>query len=196
MKTAREALTWLGWPGCLSLVLLCGVAWAEWSLLPAWHADAEQSVDQAVMLRRRLHRMTEPAAPTLPVSGAAVLAVPAEPEAAWALLWQALPTEDQRATLQSQVLQAAARHGLQIETVQYRGERVPLSDTGGRLWRQRMAMPVRGPYAAVRRWLADIQKMPSAAVDELGLERQDPSSDEVQAQVGVSLWWRQVEPAR
>ncbi|MFN3885399.1 MAG: hypothetical protein ACK4MG_00435 [Aquabacterium sp.] len=191
MSKVLDGVAWLGLPGCLGLLLLGGVAWAEWHLLPAWHGEAEQAAEQTVALRRKLHVLTEPTVAAASASAASGVAPPSEPEAAWSLLWQALPTEAQRAALQNQVLQAATRQGLEIDAVQYRGERVPLSSDGDGLWRQRMVMPVQGPYPAVRRWLTEIERLPSAGVDALSLERKDPGTDEVQAQVSVSLWWRQ-----
>ena len=59
MSKVLDGVAWLGLPGCLGLLLLGGVAWAEWHLLPAWHGEAEQAAEQTVALRRKLHVLCE-----------------------------------------------------------------------------------------------------------------------------------------
>jgi hypothetical protein len=54
-----------------------------------------------------------------------------------------------------------------------------------------MVMPVQAPYPALRSWLDRLQREPALTVDVLDIQRNDVQSDQVQAQVGISLWWRQ-----
>lgn len=187
MKVLRDAWALLGLPGAAGIVFIGGALWAQSTLMPAQQAEVDQAASDNRALRHRLQTVS--ASRTTVGAETSGPKAPAAPEAAWALLWQSLPVQADRVALQDGVLQCAAREGLQIDSLQYRGERVPITGAEG-LWRQRMAMPIQGPYSAVRRWVACLQPMPSVGIDALTLERRDPASDMVQAQVSVSLWWR------
>ena len=64
---------------------------------------------------------------------------------------------------------------------------------GAVLWRQRMVMPVSGTYPAMKAWMAQLIQEPALSIDELSLQRSDAASDQLQARVAVSLWWRKPE---
>jgi len=74
-----------------------------------------------------------------------------------------------------------------------RGELAPWVDKAQPqgLWRQRMVMPVQTSYPALRTWVAALLRQPALSIDALDIQRADPMSDQVKAQVTVSLWWRQ-----
>lgn len=186
MKGLRDAWALLGLPGAAGILIIGAALWTQTTLMPEWQAGLDLAASDTRALRHRLRTLSASPA-SAPSSGPEA---PAAPEAAWAVLWQALPAQTDRVALQEGVLQCATREGLQIDSLQYRGERVPIAGREG-LWRQRMVMPLQGSYGAVRRWIACLQPMPAVGIDALMLERRDPASDLVQAQASVSLWWRQ-----
>jgi hypothetical protein len=180
----------LGLAGGLGLLMLGVAGW----LLSTWLPGQRQAVDELGSQARRarhalLAQASDPAA-----SQAQVIS---SPEQAWQTLWQGLPSAEQRVPLQTAVLRAAQDHGLTISSVQYRGARVPWSaQAGAVLWRQRMVMPVEGPYPAVRAWLASMLTEPALSLDELDVQRTDVMGEQVKARVAVSLWWRKPEGGR
>lgn len=152
-------------------------------------------------------------------SASVVPTVPHDQQAAWAQLWSTLPDASRRAALQQAVFDAAAQSGVPLGGVQMRGDWVswvpqglpvravsaarsassaqPDASEGNApqgqqgLWRLRLVMPVQAPYPAIRTWLARLLREPALTVDALDIQRGDALSDQVKAQVSVSLWWRQ-----
>lgn len=183
----------LGWPGLMGAGLLLACAWFIQLELPKRREAVAQAESDVRRLRHgliaRARADSEPAtAPRLD-----------EPQA-WARLWSALPDESQRLALQARVLDSAAEVGVPVQSVQWQGEAVKwiapagavdASSSAPGLWRQRMAMPVQAPYPALRTWLDRLQREPALTIDALDIQRNDVQSDQVQAQVSLSLWWRQ-----
>jgi Tfp pilus assembly protein PilO len=59
----------------------------------------------------------------------------------------------------------------------------------GRLLRYELALPIRGDYAGIRRFLAGVlNSMPFVALDALAVTRRDPSSDVVEAQLTLTFF--------
>ncbi|MEY4765317.1 MAG: hypothetical protein RI907_1990 [Pseudomonadota bacterium] len=177
----------VGWAG---LALLCASAWGQWHKVPQRLQDAASLASQARGLRHALQadaRLFEQA-PSAAIE---------QPEPAWRALWAALPQAESRPALQAAVLQAARSRGLQMPTVQYQGQLQAWASQGGTsLWRERMVMPVQGPYVAVQAWVEDMLREPALSVDALSIQRDSVQSGTVSAQVSVSLWWRQPSEAR
>lgn len=183
-----HALQRLGLAGFMGLALLGGAAWCHWTWLPAQRAEVDQMASQA---RRTRHGLL--AASTQPPSEQDAMrqAAVGSPDQAWQLLWQSLPTSDQRVALQAQVLNKARAQDLNISAVQYQGSKQAWAAQGQEvLWRQRMVMPVDGRHAAVQAWLAELLKEPALSIDSVEVQRGDVMSDQVKARVSVSLWWR------
>ncbi len=189
---APRWLRQLGWPGVIGAALLFACAWFTQLELPRRHealAQAESDV------RRLRHGLIARATPGSAVASEADRLN--EPSKAWASLWSSLSDEGQRMARQARVLDSAAQVGVPLQSVQWQGEAVKWlapagadSTTSG-LWRQRMTMPVQAPYPALRTWLDRLQREPGLTVDAIDIQRSDVQSDQVRAQVSLSLWWRQ-----
>lgn len=188
--------TWLrqlGWPGLMGAGLLLACAWFIQLELPKRREAVAQAESDVRRLRHGL--IARSSADSEPAKSPRL----DEPQA-WARLWSALPDESQRLALQARVLDSAAEVGVPLQSVQWQGEAVKwiapagavdASSSAPGLWRQRMAMPVQVPYPALRTWLDRLQREPALTIDALDIQRNDVQSDQVQAQVSLSLWWRQ-----
>lgn len=185
----------LGWPGLVGIAALAGVLWVERAWLPQQQAQVQQTASDARRLRHELQARADAVqAAASEASGKAQALDPkAGPRAVWAVLWDGLPDASERLTLQSGVLSAAQDAGIALGSVQMRGELSPWLDKNHAqgLWRQRMVMPVQTTYPALRTWLSALLRQPALSIDALDIQRADPMSDQVKAQVTVSLWWRQ-----
>jgi hypothetical protein len=185
----------LGWPGLAGAVLIGGAMWVERDWVPRQAAQAESLASDARRLRHELQAKAEQQAQQAQEAKTGKVQAPSlkSPKEAWSTLWLALPDANSRIALQKDVLLSAKSLGLNVSTVQYRGQMEPwMGKTQPQgLWRQRMTMPVEGSYAALRTWVDRMLKQPALSVDALDIQRPDVMSDKVKAQVAVSLWWRQ-----
>lgn len=193
-----SGLLWLkrlGWPGLVGVACLLGVVWLERAWLPQQREQVQHTESDARRLRHELQARADAAqAAASAASSAQVHLDPkAGPRAVWAVLWDGLPDASERLALQRGVLKTAADAGIVLGSVQMRGELAPWLDKAQAqgLWRQRMVMPVQTSYPALRTWLAAMLRQPALSIDALDIQRADPMSDQVKAQVTVSLWWRQ-----
>jgi hypothetical protein len=76
--------------------------------------------------------------------------------------------------------------GLELQRAEYR-----LEAKGPGLAAYRVSLPVRGPYAALRRFLGRVLKeMPVASIDRLRFERGAPAEPQLDAQIQLTLYFR------
>ena len=182
----------LGWPGLVGAALLLACAWFTQLELPRRQEALAQAESDVRRLRHGLIARATPGSETS--TEADRLNAPSQ---AWASLWSSLPDEGQRMARQARVLDSAAQVGVPLQSVQWQGEAVKWLAPAGAdtatsgLWRQRMTMPVQAPYPALRTWLDRLQREPGLTVDAIDIQRNDVQSDQVRAQVSLSLWWRQ-----
>lgn len=180
--------TWLrqlGWPGVLGAGLLLGCAGFIELALPQRREAVAQTESEVRRLRHGLVARADAG------STAASTPAQADPAQSWAQLWFGLPDEGQRLAMQARVLDSAQQVGVPLQAVQWQGETVKWIGPVHGLWRQRMVMPVQATYPALRTWLDRLQREPALTVDALDIQRNDLQSDQVSAQVSLSLWWRQ-----
>jgi hypothetical protein len=184
----------LGWPGLVGAALLMACTWFTQLELPRRHGALAQAESDVRRLRHGLIARATPGSETS--TEADRLNAPSQ---AWASLWSGLPDEGQRMARQARVLDSAAQVGVPLQSVQWQGEAVKwlapadadADAAPSGLWRQRMTMPVQAPYPALRTWLDRLQREPGLTVDAIDIQRNDVQSDQVRAQVSLSLWWRQ-----
>lgn len=187
MNVLARILTSLGLPGLLGLALLVLAAWLYWGEAPTEAQLLTEQEEALSLLRDQLKQAT-----SSDKSGAtAALNSPADTEALWQQLWQFLPVADTGRRMQADVLALARKRGIQLGSVQFHGEAL----TGlPSVWRQRITLPVKAPYSVLRAWLNDVMKAPAwgpaVSLDALVIERSDVMTDEVQARVVWSLWWK------
>lgn len=192
MNDVMSVLKRLGWPGLVGLMLLGFGLWVEYGWTPVQQAKTAQLEADA---RRLRHELLADAArlDAARKEGQEQGGVAGSPQAAWQALWRGLPDAAQRVALQKHVLLTAQERGLVLNNVQYSGQMEPWLDKQSKqgLWRLRMSMPVEGAYPAVRAWLDRLLQQPALSLDALELQRSSAMSDQIKAQVSVSLWWRQ-----
>jgi len=192
MRHWPRPLQRLGVPGLLGLLCMVAALWAQQFKAPAQAERTELALQEADRLRAILRQASiQPPLGDQP-------ATQRTPQAAWQDLWNSLPPASERRALQAQVWRHAQAVGMPLTSMQSQAQReawVPIVTDGHGLWRQRMQFPVQAPYADLRAWVQALQQVPGLSIDGIDLQRADPRSDEVKAQIRLSLWWRGQEGA-
>ena len=159
----------LGRSGCAGLALLT-VAGAA-MLAQALGSDADHIEQRIAQLRAELKRA--PAAGTAPVSAQSFVAQ--------------LPPAEQVPQFIEDVHRGALLTGLQIERAEYRAPTV----AGGQVLRSQLVMPVTGNYPGIGQWLTEVLRAhPSAAIDEISVQRDAPATDQLHARIVLSHYSR------
>lgn len=143
----------LGWPAAFGLLTLLGAALIALLLEPAWQRAASQAAQQ------QGHRLKP-----------AIAAPPADPATAW-------PLRQERESRVRRLVNLASLHGLSLPriTLDAPDERV-----SGPHW-QRVRMPLRGDYGALRAFLTDaLDKDPALALQSLQLRAAEPTGIEAE----------------
>lgn len=179
----RFAARRLGVVGWLGLLMLGVAAWLNFAVVPAQRAAVMQLESD---VRQARHQLSEAATKQAEASKQVRID---KPDQAWQALLDGLPDQTQRTRLQSDVLAAAKAQGLLVQSVKWRGAPESWSNTP-KLWRQRMQIPVEGSYAAVRQWVDVLLRQSALSLDAIDVQRGDLMTDQVKAQVSLSLWWR------
>lgn len=85
------------------------------------------------------------------------------------------------------LLDIAAKHRMRIDQAEFK----LASEAGQPLQRYAMALPVRGEYRAVRRFVLEaLHEQPGLALEELSLRRADPRTAALEAQIRFVLFVR------
>ncbi len=169
----RFALHRHGWPAPVGL-LMALLVWP----LAHWGADrarADASALSATLQEQRLQQVRQPGPPATP--GQDLADLPSRLPAAEGAL-EALQT----------IHAAAARHGVKLSAGEYR-----LVREGGSplIQRYQITLPASGAYPDVRAWMATVMNtLPTIAMDELSLTRQDVGSPAIETRVRWTLYLR------
>lgn len=186
-----------GLPGVLGVFLLGLSAWLHHHWVPAQEGLLAQMESAN---RRARHELNEVASQRLrarqaEASGGAAgaLAGAVDVRGLWAITWARLPQDASRVAQQEEVFASAAASGVGVAGAQMSGDWepwLPAAHPQG-LWRQRIAMPVKGSHASLRAWVAHLQRLPAVTIDAVEMQRVDLLGGEVRARISLSLWWRQ-----
>jgi hypothetical protein len=178
-----RAMQALGLPGLAGLALLAGAA-LSWLALTLPAAAERDRLAAQVQARA--------AAPALQAQAQAQDASMRLPGAAEEIQAFDRTLADPRHTARSlaQLAQAAQRQGVTLQAASFRME--PARDDG--YARYLIEWPAQAEYRALRRFIAQaLREQPALALQELSLQRPDPASATVQAQL---RWVLFLEPAR
>ncbi|MFL9711318.1 type 4a pilus biogenesis protein PilO [Methylobacillus sp. Pita1] len=109
------------------------------------------------------------------------------PQASLNAFYQFLPRESEATTLLNQVLDIAEQHGLVPEKVDYTLSR----QSSAAFSKYQLSLPLQGQYLDIRRFIADVMNtLPSAALNDISLKREDMLSDHVEARLKLTLYLR------
>ncbi|MEO8152747.1 MAG: type 4a pilus biogenesis protein PilO [Rhizobacter sp.] len=163
------ALLCLGRSGVAGVVLLAGCVILM--AVQALRSDADRLEQRIAALRAELQRT--PAA--------------VKPVATAQSFLAELPQAEQVPQFIEGVHRGAAQSGVQIERAEYR---TPVLSSG-QVLRSQMVVPVTGNYPGIARWLGEVLSAnPSAAIDEISLQRDVPTSEQLHARIVLSHYSR------
>jgi hypothetical protein len=172
----RQLQTW-SWPGALGAVLLLASAGLLFGLVPQQEqaqAHAEASLRQA--------RAAARLARSQPASADAALAL--NPQASFLA---AFPQATQRQQRLGALWRLAGQHQLALRRSEFRAT----ADERLGLARYRISLPLEGSYTAVRGFVDEaLQQDAALSLDRLRLDRSEPGSPTVRAELQLSLWSR------
>ncbi|MCB5189330.1 type 4a pilus biogenesis protein PilO [Methylobacillus arboreus] len=172
MDRLRYGLNRLGWQGKLGLLLLA--ACMAIALAYAW--PQARSLKQLKLDVTAMHR-------AIPQHQGQW--IDRSPQASLNTFYQFLPPEGEATGLLSQILLMAEQHGLIPEKVDYSLIRHPAAAYS----RYQLSLPVQGSYVEIRRFIAAVlTSLPSAALNEVSLRREDVLSDHVEARLKFTLY--------
>lgn len=164
----RYLLRRAGWPALAGAALLGAAAAMEFGPLPA--AQDKLTALRASIVKARAQR-------NAPERGAADATN----------LLAALPGRDTLESSIAAIHQAAAAQGLAAGAAEYRSRK----EAGGELLRYEIALPLKGAYALLRAWLAELAaRQPALAIDELSLHRNAAEKDQLEGRLRLVLFLR------
>ncbi len=157
-----------GWPALAGAALLAGAGALEFGPKPA-ALDKLAELRAAIVKARAQRNAPERAT----VDAASLLA--------------ALPQRDALEGIIAAIHQSAAAQGLVTSGAEYRSRK----EAGGDILRQEIALPLKGGYASLRAWLADLRvQQPALAIDELSLHRASAESSQLEGRLRLVLFLR------
>lgn len=165
----------LGAPGWLGVILLLG-ALAGWGLVVRpLAADAESLGAEGRALAAR-------------AAGARPARPETAPVAAMKPLAERLPDTVSGTLVIADLFATAKRSGLELDEGNYR----MVADSATGVVRQQISLPLIGSYPALRGFIAAIlARHPSLVLDGLSLSREGPGTDELEAEVRLTLYLRE-----
>ena len=172
MPLMRFQLYRHGWPALLGAVfVLCAVGLYFLGVQESRDRTAELRAEASVRLQRQVER---------PDPGAA------EKQRLIAFYDSFPPTQGMLDVIKT-IHSRATENGVKLATGSYRLVR----DGDAKLQRYQIILPARASYANVHSWLADVMNaVPTVALNDISLQRDDVGSDSVEANVQLTLFLR------
>lgn len=157
-----------GWPALAGAALLGGAAMMEFGPLPV-------AQDKLAGLRTSIAKArAQRNAPERGMADAASLLA-------------ALPGRDTLESSIAAIHQAAAAQGLVTSGGEYRSRK----EAGGDMLRYEIALPLKGAYAPLRAWLAELgTRQPALAIDEISLHRNAAEQAQLEGRLRLVLFLR------
>jgi Tfp pilus assembly protein PilO len=169
-----ESIRALGWPGLLgAALLLAGLVAGLGVLMPA-NQERQQASLRAAKAKNIQARVAN-----------GELATPETPESMRTAFYRDFPAQGEVTRWIERIYDAAAGEQLSLA----RGEYALTPLAGTRLTRYQISLPVRGDYERIRRFInAALAAVPSLALDDLSLQRQEIGDAQVEARIRLSLY--------
>lgn len=173
---ARQVFDAIGWQGVLGIVLLTAGLLAA-ATIPARLADLDRMQGEAEAVRKRLK---------ITGTNAAGYGGPREQLVNF---YAFFPTMATLPDWLERIYDAAEKNGVQLDTGEYK----LLQERSQKLARYQLTLPVRGNYAQVRGFIAEVlTAVPAAALDEIGFRREAVGSTVLDARIRFTLYLGQV----
>lgn len=170
----REQLSRLGWPGILGIGLIFFCMSFYLSALAPLQAQIDQLLSTSAPNQKRL-RQIQPVPPRIAQT----------PEQQLRQFYQQLPAQDTLPEVLDKLYDAANRHGISLE----KGEYLPRHEKAAGLVRYQIALPVKGGYPQLRRFIRSVlHDIPSASLDRLHLEKQHVNESTISAELQLSIY--------
>jgi Tfp pilus assembly protein PilO len=176
---ARRQTAMLGWLGALGVGLVVFAVAFRFSAVAALHSELDDLREEAERLRARYHMALKQPGGVKP-----------GPAQQLRTFYEFFPP---RATLPdwlSRVYIAADKTGVRLESGEYR----LVQERGWRLARYQVTLPIRGSYEQIRGFIAEVlNEIPAAAIDDVGLKRENIGSTTIEARIRFTLFMGQGE---
>lgn len=174
LKSQYKRFHQLGWQGMLGLAILVGaIVLGLTVLLPAILHLQQLEKDFAQLQAA--------------VKQHATLTDDRSPQAALNSFYEFLPPEKKANQQIAVILNAADAYSLQLDQVEY----VLKRDSTLGLSRYLITMPLRGRYTDIRYFVIELMnRMPSAAVNELSFRREDIKAEQIEARLRLTVYLR------
>jgi len=164
----------LGWPGLVGLGLWALCLALFFTLVQPVRLSLEDMRLRADSLQGRVHRANQ-----------ALQSKDQSPEAQLAEFYRIFPSEQAATDVIGRIETIAQRHGLNLD----QGEYKVAPDKQGKLTRLRMMLPLRGSYAQIRAFLAELgRELPIVAPEQLQFERQQVGDALLDAKLQLVLF--------
>jgi len=169
----RQALEHIGWQGVLGIMLLTVSGVLAATVLPSRISDLDRAQSHLETLRARLLLAG-------PDSGRGSVR-----DDQLANFYAFFPPLTTLPDWLERIFAAAEKNGVQLDTGEYK----LLQETKRKLARYQMTLPVRGSYAQVRSFIADVlTEVPAAALDDVGFRREAVGNSELDTRIRFTLY--------
>lgn len=174
LKSQYKRFYQLGWQGMLGLAILVGAIVLGLTVLLPSILHLQQLEQDFAQLQAAVKQH-------------ATLADDRSPQAALNSFYEFLPPEKKANQQIAVILNAADAYSLQLDQVEY----VLKRDSTLGLSRYLITMPLRGRYTDIRYFVIELMnRMPSAAVNELSFRREDIKAEQIEARLRLTVYLR------